>query len=160
MLVLQLLHRSEVSPEAKLVVFSTLLAIQHLHRRADGERTPYNIFLSLSSPFFLVYYVKTSQQQIKQRQQEEEEEEAPRYNLCFCCRLFNMEGVYLTAGFPDTVWQASICQQDIAQTQTQPRLTVSSVLPLTPTEQPNTLCNSQLILCCVCEARSAFVAVI
>ncbi|TKS79442.1 DNA ligase 1 [Collichthys lucidus] len=31
-----LLHRSEVSPEAKLVVFFTLLAIQHLHRRADG----------------------------------------------------------------------------------------------------------------------------
>ncbi|KAI3374659.1 hypothetical protein L3Q82_021236, partial [Scortum barcoo] len=32
-----LLHWSEVSPEAELVVFSTMLAIQHLHRWADGR---------------------------------------------------------------------------------------------------------------------------
>ena len=35
--VLQLLHWSEVSPETELVVFSTLLAFQHLHCWADGE---------------------------------------------------------------------------------------------------------------------------
>lgn len=37
---LQLLDWSEVSPEAKLVVFSTLLAIQRFHCWADGEWTP------------------------------------------------------------------------------------------------------------------------
>lgn len=38
--VLQLLHWSAVSPEAEPVVFSTLLAFQHLHRWSDGEWIP------------------------------------------------------------------------------------------------------------------------
>lgn len=45
-LLLQLLHWSEVSQEAELVVFSTLLAIQHLDRRADGEWTPSSAILT------------------------------------------------------------------------------------------------------------------
>lgn len=40
---MQLLHWPEVSTEAELVVFSIVLAIQHLHGRADGEWTPASV---------------------------------------------------------------------------------------------------------------------
>lgn len=43
---LQVFNWSEVSTEAELVVFSTLLAIQHFNRRIDGEHTPPNASLT------------------------------------------------------------------------------------------------------------------
>lgn len=55
---LQVFNWSEVSTEAELVVFSTLLAIQHFNRRIDGEHTPPNTSLTPTWVKELLFSIK------------------------------------------------------------------------------------------------------